>query len=37
MKTLFGKYFLLREETEDSGNGDGQKKAQITSRIKLQK
>lgn len=35
MKTLFGKYFVLREESE--GGGEGPKKPQITSRIKLQK
>ena len=39
MKTLFGKYFALREESEggESGGGEGPKKPQITSRIKLQK
>lgn len=36
MKTLFGKYFVLREESE-GGASDGPKKPQITSRIKLQK
>lgn len=38
MKTLFGKYFVLREESEGAASSDGgQKKTQITSRIKLQK
>jgi len=36
MKTLFGKYFVLREESEGSG-AEGPKKPSLTSKIKLQK
>ena len=38
MKTLFGKYFTLREEAEGgASSSEGPKRPQITSKIKLQK